>query len=142
MSKTLLQRDFEQIPKEKRQYFRKLNEIGDQIESMLMAKKLNQRELAKKIGVKESYISRILTGDQNLTIKTIAKIEAALDTVVLVTPMSYERQKVKSRSNTLNLSNLQMTSPHDSISINDVKVGATGRLTVSEILARRSERYA
>ncbi len=36
-------------------------------------------ELALRMGVKPSYVSRILAGKQNVTLKTIAKIEVALD---------------------------------------------------------------
>ncbi|NTW82582.1 MAG: helix-turn-helix transcriptional regulator [Chlorobiaceae bacterium] len=39
---------------------------------------MTQRELAEKIGKKESYISRILSGYANTTLKTISELEEAL----------------------------------------------------------------
>ena len=39
---------------------------------------LTRSELAKKLGVSTQYLSRILSGTENFSIKTIAKIESAL----------------------------------------------------------------
>lgn len=39
---------------------------------------MTQRELAEQLGKKESYISRILSGDANPTLKTISELEVAL----------------------------------------------------------------
>ncbi|WP_321970646.1 helix-turn-helix transcriptional regulator [Paratractidigestivibacter sp.] len=40
---------------------------------------LNQKELARKLGMNEAQVSRIIRGKQNLTIASLAKIENALD---------------------------------------------------------------
>lgn len=62
----------------------KLSEYG-----ILIAKKIRelmeknnnmtQKELAAKLGKKESYISRILSGDVNITLRTIAAFESIFD---------------------------------------------------------------
>jgi transcriptional regulator with XRE-family HTH domain len=44
---------------------------------------LSQRELAHRIGRHESYVSRVLGGGVNLTLKTIAAFEIALDVQLL-----------------------------------------------------------
>lgn len=44
---------------------------------------LSQRELARRIGRDESYVSRVLGGGVNLTLKTIAAFEVALDIQLL-----------------------------------------------------------
>lgn len=48
--------------------YRRLGELG-----------LTQAQLAERMGVDQGRISRIITGKQNMTIGTIAKLEEALD---------------------------------------------------------------
>ncbi len=50
--------------------------------------KLNQTELANKIGVSKQYINRILQGKENLTLETIGKIESALQISIIETNIS------------------------------------------------------
>lgn len=40
---------------------------------------LTKKELAEKAGMKPSGLSRIISGEQNMTLSTIAKLERALD---------------------------------------------------------------
>lgn len=63
--------------------------IGEAIEKTGMTKK----EFAKKIGMKESYISRVCAGNVNLTLKTIAKFEAALNETFIQVPMFAEQKE-------------------------------------------------
>jgi transcriptional regulator with XRE-family HTH domain len=49
------------------------------------ANNLNQNELAEKIGVSKQYINRILQGKENLTLRTIGKIEQALKISIIET---------------------------------------------------------
>lgn len=63
--------------------------IGEAIEKTGMTKK----EFAKKIGMKESYISRVCAGNVNLTLKTIAKFEAALDETFIQVPIFVEPEE-------------------------------------------------
>lgn len=53
---------------------------------------ISQRELAAKLGKSESYVSRVLGGGVNLTIKTIAQFEAALKADILVLPQSRNQE--------------------------------------------------
>ena len=52
--------------------------IGAKIKHFLSEHDLSQAELAKKLKKDEPHISRILNGKQNLTLETIAEIEAVL----------------------------------------------------------------
>lgn len=62
-------------------------DIANKIDDILKARGITQRELAAKMGVKESAISRWLTGANGFTTKTIAAIETALgEKVVTVNP--------------------------------------------------------
>ena len=40
---------------------------------------LNQTQLAEKMGCSQQYVSKVLRGQENLSIETLAKIETALD---------------------------------------------------------------
>lgn len=44
---------------------------------------LSRTEMAKILGVSPQYLSRILSGTENLSIKSVAKIEATLGTTCL-----------------------------------------------------------
>lgn len=40
---------------------------------------MTQKAMAEKIGCSQQYVSRILKGQENLSLETISKIETALD---------------------------------------------------------------
>ena len=61
-----------------------------QIEKMLVSKKWSQRDLARAADLKESYVSRLLRGDANPTLKTIAKLSSALGGAVISFPVFEE----------------------------------------------------
>ena len=44
---------------------------------------INQRGLAERMGCSQQYVSKILKGQENLSIETICKIEEALDIKLL-----------------------------------------------------------
>ena len=46
--------------------------------------RMTQGELAKSVGTTQSVISRIEAGNQNLTIRTLAKIAATLHTALII----------------------------------------------------------
>ncbi len=54
----------------------------------------NRKEFAQTIGMKPSMLSRILAGNANLTLKTITKIEAALETDIISITRSEAKAKV------------------------------------------------
>lgn len=60
--------------------------IAQRVLSALQARKMMQKELAMTIGFRPQQVSRILRGNVNLTIKTIAKLEAALGIHLLEVP--------------------------------------------------------
>lgn len=49
------------------------------IEKSVTNKKLNRTDLAELLGTSKSYVTKVLSGDANLTIETMAKIVHALD---------------------------------------------------------------
>lgn len=78
------------VPADVKRYVRKQGEIAVQIGTILKAKGITQKQLAKKIGMKESQLSKILAGDANCTLKTITKIEHALNEDIITVPIFSE----------------------------------------------------
>lgn len=60
--------------------------IADRIVSILRSKGMTQRDLAEKMGKRESEISRWLTGRHNFTTNTIACISSVLEEPIIVIP--------------------------------------------------------
>jgi transcriptional regulator with XRE-family HTH domain len=62
-------------------------EVADRIQALLLAKNMQQKDLAKALGKQESEVSKWLTGTHNFTLKTLSKIQAILeDEVIMVVP--------------------------------------------------------
>ncbi len=54
-------------------------DIAKNIESLMKHQKISNVELAEKLECTKSYVTKLLRGDQNLSVKTLAKISIALD---------------------------------------------------------------
>jgi transcriptional regulator with XRE-family HTH domain len=67
-------------------FVRKNLEISDQISDLLKEKGWSQKDLAQRLGKSESEVSKLLSGLHNLTLRSLAKIEAVLESDVIVTP--------------------------------------------------------
>lgn len=60
-------------------------EIADRIDAILKRKGMTQKDLANKMGKRESEISKWLTGRHNFTTNTIAGISSALgESIILI----------------------------------------------------------
>ena len=57
--------------------------IANRIYEILEARGMTQKDLAKRLGKTETEVSRWLSGTHNLTLATICKIFAALETEVV-----------------------------------------------------------
>jgi transcriptional regulator with XRE-family HTH domain len=64
-------------------------EIVDYIFQLMEEKGMKQKNLAEKMGKTEAELSKILSGMHNLTLRSIAKLEAALEKTIVCTPISY-----------------------------------------------------
>ena len=84
---TLFDQLLSKVPSDVKRFVRKQGEIAVQIGAILKAKGITQKQLAKKIGMKESQLSKILAGNANCTLKTITKIEHALDEDIIAVPI-------------------------------------------------------
>lgn len=70
----------ENINREKH-YVQKIK-IGEIIAEIRLDKNLTQRELAERVGTRQSYLARVEKGDVNFTIDTLFDITEALDVSV------------------------------------------------------------
>lgn len=59
--------------------------------------KLNQTALASKLGCSQQYVSKLLKGQENMSLELICKIESALDIMLLsvpsVVPYEFEEEE-------------------------------------------------
>lgn len=62
-------------------------DIAVHLASVLSALSMTQRQLANITGMTESRISKILSGDENLTLKTVVRLELATGKNLIESPM-------------------------------------------------------
>lgn len=67
-----------ETPEELRIFVRQYTDIIVRINELIKAKGYTQKDLAGKLNKRPSEINRWLKGNHNLTLKTIAKLEAQL----------------------------------------------------------------
>lgn len=60
-------------------YLEKSTRIAVSILSVLRERKMTKQDLAAKMGVSAQFISKIVKGNENLTLETISKLEKALN---------------------------------------------------------------
>lgn len=78
MRSTVAKRIQEETPEEVRIFVRQYTDIVVRINQILKAKGYTQKDLADKMKKKPSEINKWLKGYHNLTLKTLAKLEAEL----------------------------------------------------------------
>ncbi len=71
---------------ETRRYVQKNAELASRVAQLLKARGWTQKDLARALGKSESEVSKWLSGLHNLTLKSIAKMEAVLEADLLVVP--------------------------------------------------------
>ena len=68
-----------QYRRENRQWLKKAAAIAEQVLDALTTKNITQKELAERMSFSSEQISKIVKGQENLTLEMIAKLEVALD---------------------------------------------------------------
>lgn len=84
----------EKLNPEYRIFVKKTLDIIEQIYNLLDQKGWSQKQLALSLNKSESEISKWLSGTHNLTMQTIAKMEAAIAGDIITTPMKASVVKV------------------------------------------------
>ncbi len=82
-------------------------EVAKQIISLRKSLGLSQKELAEKLNTKQSAISRIEKGEQNISICLLEKIAGALG-VELNVSLNFTRQNVPSNTNPVSQMNSEL----------------------------------
>ncbi len=57
-------------------------DFANSIEKMMTRRDVNKAELARRISSSPAYISKLLSGDANVTIETMAKLTESIDCIV------------------------------------------------------------
>jgi transcriptional regulator with XRE-family HTH domain len=85
MRSKVAKRILEETPEEVRIFVRQYTDIVMRINQILKAKGYTQKDLAEKMNKKPSEINKWLKGNHNLTLKTLAKLEAELGEPIIYT---------------------------------------------------------
>jgi transcriptional regulator with XRE-family HTH domain len=73
-------------PEETKRFVRKYGDIVVRVHQILREKGITQKMLAEKMGKTPSEISKWLNGEHNLTLRSIAKLEAELEADIIYVP--------------------------------------------------------
>ena len=74
----LLKRTVDKISPFTKKFVKRQGEFAVRVSEIMKSTGMTQRQLAEKLGKKESYVSRILAGWANPTLKTITEFEVAI----------------------------------------------------------------
>ncbi len=74
------------LPKEELLLAKVKLELSELIYDLRTARKMSQKMLSEAIGVSQPYIAKIENGEENLTLETIVKLLAALNTRLTLKP--------------------------------------------------------
>jgi len=88
----------EETPEEVRIFVRQYTDIVLRIHQLLEDKGYTQKDLAEKMNKRPSEINKWLKGNHNLTLKTIAKLEAELGAPIIFTASEYFAKGSKKKS--------------------------------------------
>ncbi|UCH63537.1 MAG: helix-turn-helix transcriptional regulator [Fidelibacterota bacterium] len=72
-----------EIPVERKRFLRTKFHLAARISQIIKKKGLTQDEVAKRAGLRASFMSRLISPSHNPTLKTISRIEQALDEPLL-----------------------------------------------------------
>ena len=94
------------IDQETRAEINKHADIVMHIKSVMKSKGLNQKGLADLLGKRPSEISKLMSLDHNMTLKTLTKLELALEEHILIIPTKrfskYEEHSASKKSKEFN----------------------------------------
>lgn len=86
MRSKVAQRILDRTPKETKAFVGLYSDIVVRVHQLMEKKNLSQNKLAQKMGKKPSELSKWLSGNHNLTLRSIAKLQAELDEPVIEVP--------------------------------------------------------
>lgn len=81
---TLHNKIISEMPPDMPIYVEKMFDIADRLTSLMEEKGMDKKELARLTGKTKAQVSRWCAGHENLNLRTISKIEAALNAQLIV----------------------------------------------------------
>ncbi len=82
-----------ETPEEVKIFVQRYTDIVVRIHELMQMKGLSQKDLADRMEKKPSEINKWLKGNHNLTLKTIAKLEAELGGTIIYTASSKRKKQ-------------------------------------------------
>ncbi|MCO6493373.1 MAG: helix-turn-helix transcriptional regulator [Phaeodactylibacter sp.] len=82
----------ERGPEDIERFVDKNLDISQQVYAMLEEKGWSQKDLAEALGKSAAEVSKWLSGSHNLTLRSIAKMEAVLEADIILTPKKAARK--------------------------------------------------
>jgi transcriptional regulator with XRE-family HTH domain len=64
----------ETVPPEEWEYYKLADSVSDQIAAFMKERGISKAELAVRMGTTRAFVTKVLSGDANMTFKTFAKI--------------------------------------------------------------------
>lgn len=101
MRSKIAKRIQEETPEEVRIFVRQYTDIVLRINQILQEKGYTQKDLAERMNKKPSEINKWLRGNHNLTLKTLAKLEAELGEPIISVPTKHVAESVKRQKQTV-----------------------------------------
>ena len=86
MSSKIFDKVRKNVSKDSRQFISNSFNVINYIHRLLEKKNMSQKDLAKKLNKSESEISKILSPGHNITLKTLSKLEVALEENIIEIP--------------------------------------------------------
>lgn len=108
------------MPTDSKIFVDKSLEIADYIFLLMEHRGMKQKDLADKMGKSEAEVSKLLAGMHNYTLRSIAKIEAALGTTVICTPRTI---RVSFPVNTISKSEYAVTNKKSTTPFSSINYG-------------------
>lgn len=87
MASKYFHKALQKVAPENKVFVKKNLDITEQILAILDKKGMTRLDLAKALGKSEPEVSALLSGLENLSLKTIAEVEVALGQEVTLTPL-------------------------------------------------------
>ncbi len=72
-----------------------LLDLNEQIHEALTAKRVTRSELAERLGTSRAFVTKLLSGHENVTLKTLIRVASALDCTLALTVGGRGRGKAK-----------------------------------------------
>lgn len=86
MRSKILKQILDETPKETEIFVKMYGDIIVRVHQILMDKKISQKDLAERLGKTPSEVSKWLGGNHNFTLRSLSKLQAELDEIILYVP--------------------------------------------------------